>query len=87
MRQKEKSRGFATKRKERLIDRGQLNGDTKKGAAQLTWTTPPILGPLRGYVSAFTGYGESLIDYNWKQNTFGIGVTLNDLLDRPEERR
>ena len=27
MRQKEKSRGFATKRKERLIDRGQLNGD------------------------------------------------------------
>ena len=28
MRQKEKSRGFATKRKERLIDRGQLTSHT-----------------------------------------------------------
>jgi phospholipase A1 len=55
-----------------------------------TWTSPPILGPLRGYVSAFTGlrgYGGSMIDYNWKQNTIGIGNTLNDPLDSPEERR
>ncbi len=61
-----------------LTGRGNL--DTKKGAAQFSWTSPPIFGPLRGYIQAFTGYGDSLIDYNWKQNSIGIGVALNDLL-------
>ena len=61
-----------------LMGRGNLS--TQKGAAQFSWTSPPVLGPLRAYVQAFTGYGDSLIDYNWKQNAIGIGVTLNDLL-------
>jgi phospholipase A1 len=56
------------------------NPSTGKGAAQLTWTSAPLLGPLRGYVKLFSGYGETLIDYNWNQTTFGIGVTLNDWL-------
>lgn len=64
-----------------LMGRGNLS--TEKGAARLTWTSPPFLGPLRGYVSAFTGYGESMIDYDWKQNVFGIGIALNDVLDGP----
>jgi phospholipase A1 len=63
---------------------GRGNLETEKGAARLTWVTPPFLGPLRGYVSAFTGYGESMIDYNWKQNVFGIGIALNDVLDPPQ---
>jgi phospholipase A1 len=61
-----------------LMGRGNLS--TQKGAAQFSWTSPPVLGPLRAYVQAFTGYGDSLIDYNWKQNAIGIGVSLNDLL-------
>jgi len=62
---------------------GRGNPDTGKGTVQFTWMSPPVLGPLRAYVEAFSGYGDSLIDYNWYQNTIGIGVSLNDYLDRP----
>ncbi len=61
-----------------LMGRGNISKG--KGAAQFTWMSPRILGPLRGYVQAFTGYGESMIDYNWNQSTIGIGVALNDAL-------
>jgi phospholipase A1 len=56
------------------------NPNTGKGAGQLTWTTAPLLGRVRGYAKLFSGYGETLIDYDWNQTTFGIGVTLNDWL-------
>jgi phospholipase A1 len=56
------------------------NPGTGKGAGQLSWTSAPLLGPLRGYVKLFSGYGETLIDYNWNQTTIGIGLTLNDWL-------
>jgi phospholipase A1/A2 len=56
------------------------NPSTGKGAAQLAYTSSPLFGPVRGYVKLFSGYGETLIDYNWNQTTFGIGVTLNDWL-------
>jgi len=56
------------------------NPSTGKGAAQLSWTSRPLLGPVRGYVKLFSGYGETLIDYNWKQSTIGFGITLNDWL-------
>ena len=59
-----------------LMGRGNLA--TGKGAAQFTWATRPLLGPLRGYLQVFTGYGESMIDYDWRQTTIGLGVTLND---------
>ena len=61
-----------------LLARGNIS--TGKGAAQFTWTSSRFLGPLRGYVQAFTGYGESMIDYNWNQSTIGIGIALNDAL-------
>ena len=57
---------------------GRGNWNTGKGAVQLSWTTPPLLGPLRGYLRLFSGYGDSMIDYNWNQNILGIGVALND---------
>lgn len=58
-----------------LSGRGNLS--TSKGAGQFTWTSPRILGPFRGYVQVFSGYGESLIDYNWKQTTIGAGIALS----------
>lgn len=42
-----------------------------------TWNFP-IHGRLKAYVKITTGYGETLIDYNWRQNTFGIGILLVD---------
>lgn len=56
--------------------RGNLS--TGKGAVQFAWTSPPLLGLFRGYVQVFSGYGESLIDYNWKQTTIGAGIALSD---------
>lgn len=63
---------------------GRGNPSTDKGAARFTWSSPPLVGPIRAYAEAFTGYGESLIDYNWRQNTFGIGFALNDYLHSPD---
>ena len=57
---------------------GRINPRTGKGAAKLEWSTPAI-GAFRFYVQAFTGYGESLIDYNFRQTTIGAGFALNDL--------
>jgi phospholipase A1 len=61
-----------------LMGRGNLS--TGKGAAQFSWTSRPILGPMRAYVQLFSGYGESMIDYDWNQTTIGFGVALNDQL-------
>ena len=61
-----------------LMGRGNLSKG--KGAAELTWMSPRLLGPLRAYVQGFTGYGESMIDYNWNQTTIGAGFALNDAL-------
>jgi phospholipase A1 len=61
-----------------LMARGNIS--TGKGAAELTWMSPKLLGPLRAYVQGFTGYGESMIDYNWDQSTIGAGIALNDAL-------
>jgi len=57
--------------------RGYL-GTGGRGAYQLGWMSPRFLGPLRAYVQLFSGYGESMIDYNWRQTTIGAGFALND---------
>ncbi len=56
----------------------QGNFSTGKGSVQLGWYSPPVLGALRAYVQGFSGYSETLADYNWRQNTIGIGFALND---------
>lgn len=53
--------------------------ETGRGSAELNWTFP-LGGKFIGYTSIFTGYGESLIDYNHKQTRFGIGIALNNVL-------
>ncbi len=63
-----------------LMARGNLS--EAKGAVRASWMTPALVGPLRGYLVGFSGYGDTLIDYNFKQNTISVGVALNDMFDR-----
>jgi len=56
---------------------GRLNVRTGYGAAEGTWSFP-IHQRLKGFVKLFTGYGETMIDYNWNQTSIGIGVQLGD---------
>ena len=53
--------------------------DVKYGSLQLEWTTPVYNDQpngLRWFVQAFRGYGETLTDYNFRQNSIGAGVTF-----------
>ncbi|QOL26705.1 phospholipase A [Thalassotalea sp. LPB0316] len=57
---------------------GRYNFATHNGSGELG-VTFPIYGKLKGYANVFTGYGESLIDYNHNQTRVGLGFTVNDL--------
>ncbi len=53
--------------------------NTSKGSVQLDWTHPfSRSNPqgLRWYVQIFSGYGESLLDYNHRHTSVGAGIAL-----------
>jgi len=51
------------------------NFSTDKGAVQVGWAFP-LAGPVKGYINAFSGYGQSMIDYNYFQRSLGLGVVV-----------
>ena len=55
------------------------NFATHNGFIELGFTFP-LWGKLKGYAQVSSGYGESLIDYNYNQNRFGLGIALTDIL-------
>ena len=60
-----------------LLLRNNLKTSDNRGALKLNWSFP-LYGRLKGYVQYFNGYGESLIDYNHRQQSFGLGISLTE---------
>ena len=60
-----------------LLVRNNLKRSPNRGAVRFDWSFP-LYGRLKGYVQYFNGYGESLIDYNYKQQSFSLGMSLAD---------
>ncbi len=61
-----------------LLFRTSVQGP-KYGALQLEWTYPVNrMQPngLRWFVQAFSGYGETLTDYNFRQKSFALGLVF-----------
>ncbi|MBK4714983.1 MULTISPECIES: phospholipase A [Tenebrionibacter/Tenebrionicola group] len=59
--------------------KGQYNWNTGYGGAELG-ASYPITQHMRLYGQIYSGYGESLIDYNFNQTRIGLGIMLNDIL-------
>lgn len=53
----------------------QLPGN--RGALQLEWSFP-IFNWVGGYLQYYVGFGESLLDYNYRVNRIGVGFILTD---------
>ncbi|KKO43858.1 phospholipase A1 [Arsukibacterium ikkense] len=62
----------------RLMLRNNLRSDNR-GAVRLSYSQP-FNRHIRLYAELFSGYGESLIDYDRSVTRFGIGFELNDIL-------
>jgi phospholipase A1 len=63
-----------------VTGRSAMRVSAGRGSIETVYTHPIFADPkrdnLRFYLSAFTGYAESLIDYNHKQTSVGAGVTV-----------
>ncbi len=64
-----------------MMTRNNLESGFSRGAVELGWSFPLFDYPfLKGYLHYFSGYGESLIDYNHYVNRIGIGLELTEIL-------
>ncbi len=52
------------------------NFRTGYGSLQAGWAFP-VSRNLKGYLQAFSGYGQSLIDYNYSQKSLGAGFLVD----------
>lgn len=61
--------------------RNNIESEFERGTAQISWSFPLWDYPyLKGYIQYFSGYGESMIDYNQYTNRVGVGFILTDML-------
>ena len=61
-----------------LMGRHSLRGgDRSRGAVQFDWGFP-ISSNLRGHMQVFSGYGESMLDYDHRATYVGMGISVLD---------
>lgn len=60
-----------------LVGINSLSFDGNHGSLQFNYIYP-IKANLRAQLQIFNGYGETLIDYNHKQTTIGLGISFID---------
>jgi phospholipase A1 len=54
-----------------------LESGGKRAGAELDWSFP-LTPYVKGYLQIFNGYGQSLIEYNHRSKSAGIGIALSD---------
>ena len=54
-------------------------GKKNRGQLQFDYTYR-VMGHLKAHLQLLHGYGETLVDYNYRQSTIGIGVSLIEWL-------
>ncbi len=62
----------------RILGRHNMHfNDKSRGAVMVDWTFPLWDKNLFGYIQLFSGYGESLIDYDKRSDRIGLGFALS----------
>lgn len=62
-----------------LLLRNNLSRKHNRGFVQFDWAIPVKFGnAARMHAQVTSGYGESLIDYNYRQTTFGLGFSFRE---------
>ena len=62
-----------------ILLRDNLSVKKNRGFVQIDWATPVRFGSAaRMHLQLTSGYGESLIDYNHRQNTIGLGFSFRE---------
>jgi len=62
-----------------ITSRNNIESGFSQGSINASWSFP-FYGKIKGYVQVFSGYGNSLVEYDKYTNTVGLGISIADFL-------